>query len=43
MGQAAGAAAALSHQAGIRPRDVAVGLLQEKLESAGVYLGRTAR
>jgi hypothetical protein len=43
MGQAAGAAAALSYQAGIRPRDVAVGLLQEKLESAGVYLGRTAR
>jgi hypothetical protein len=40
MGQAAGTAAALANQAGVRPRDVAVQELQRRLEAAGAYLGR---
>jgi hypothetical protein len=42
MGQAAGTAAALANQAGMRVRDVAVDLLQHKLEAAGAWLGRPA-
>ncbi|KQP13649.1 FAD-dependent oxidoreductase [Pseudorhodoferax sp. Leaf267] len=40
MGQAAGTAAALALQAGVRPRDVSVPALQQQLEAAGAYLGR---
>ena len=40
MGQAAGTAAALAIQAGVRPRDLSVPALQQQLEAAGAYLGR---
>ena len=40
MGQAAGTAAALAVEAGVRPRALPVSQLQQKLEAAGVYLGR---
>ena len=40
MGQAAGTAAALAHQTGVRPRDVDVPALQARLEADGAYLGR---
>lgn len=39
MGQAAGTAAALSIVHGVRPRDLDVSTLQEKLRAAGAYLG----
>ena len=40
MGQAAGTAAALAIHASVRPRDLPVELLQQRLESNGAYLGR---
>ncbi|MEO6017061.1 MAG: FAD-dependent oxidoreductase, partial [Polaromonas sp.] len=40
MGQAAGTAAALAIQAGVRPRDLNVKVLQARLEGDGAYLGR---
>ncbi|MES2362000.1 MAG: FAD-dependent oxidoreductase [Pseudomonadota bacterium] len=40
MGQAAGTAAALAIQAGVRPRDLDVKVLQARLEADGAYLGR---
>jgi hypothetical protein len=40
MGQAAGSAAALAHQAGIVPRALAAATLQARLEADGVFLGR---
>jgi hypothetical protein len=39
MGQAAGTAADLALRAGVRPRDVEVPLLQERLRGDGAYLG----
>ena len=42
MGQAAGSAAALSLDAGVRPRDLDAARLQRRLESDGAYLGRDA-
>jgi hypothetical protein len=39
MGQAAGTAAALALQAGVAPRRLEVGKLQERLERDGAYLG----
>ena len=42
MGQAAGSAAALSLDAGVRPRDLDVARLQRRLERDGAYLGRDA-
>jgi hypothetical protein len=42
MGQAAGAAAALSLAAGVCPRDIDVADLQRRLEHDGAYLGRDA-
>jgi hypothetical protein len=40
MGEAAGTAAALANDAGVRPREVDVDTLQRKLAAAGAYLGR---
>lgn len=40
MGQAAGTAAALAVNAGVRPRDLPVSQLQQRLEADGAYLGR---
>ena len=40
MGQAAGTAAALAMVAGIRPRALDAGTLQDRLEADGAYLGR---
>ena len=40
MGQAAGTAAGLAVQAGVRPRDLNVGALQTRLQADGAYLGR---
>ena len=40
MGQAVGSAAALAADAGIRPREIDVQQLQERLEADGAYLGR---
>lgn len=40
MGQAAGTAAALAVNAGVRPRDLPVEQLQQRLEADGAYLGR---
>jgi succinate dehydrogenase/fumarate reductase flavoprotein subunit len=42
MGQAAGTAAALSIEAGVRPRDLDIQSLQRRLEKDGAYLGRDA-
>lgn len=39
MGEAAGAAAALSVQAGVQPRDVSIPALRERLIHQGAYLG----
>ncbi len=39
MGQAAGTAAALAHQADVRPREVDVGALQARLQADGAWLG----
>jgi hypothetical protein len=39
MGEAAGTAAALAHQANVRVRDVDVNALQAKLKAGGVFLG----
>lgn len=39
MGEAAGTAAALAVERGVRPRDLPVGELQRKLEANGVFLG----
>jgi hypothetical protein len=39
MGQSAGTAAALALQAGVAPRRLEVGKLQERLERDGAYLG----
>ncbi|RYH47503.1 MAG: FAD-dependent oxidoreductase [Alcaligenaceae bacterium] len=39
MGQAAGTAAALAVQSGIRPRDLDAKVLQRRLETDGAYLG----
>jgi hypothetical protein len=39
MGQAAGTAAALALEAGVRPRNLPVPQLQRRLEAAGAYLG----
>ncbi len=41
MGQAAGTAAALAHETGVRLRDVEVSALQARLEADGAWLGRT--
>lgn len=43
MGQAAGTAAALALNAGIRPRKLEIKALQERLEADGAYLGRVAQ
>jgi hypothetical protein len=43
MGQAAGTAAALALNAGIRPREQEIKALQERLEADGAYLGRLAQ
>ena len=43
MGQAAGTAAALALDAGVRPRKLQFGALQERLEADGAYLGRAAQ
>ncbi|MBX5467237.1 MAG: FAD-dependent oxidoreductase [Firmicutes bacterium] len=40
MGQAAGIAADMALQAGVAPRAIDVGRLQERLEAIGAYLGR---
>ena len=40
MGQAAGTAAALAVNAGVRPRDLPVAQLQQRLQADGAYLGR---
>ncbi|CAN7393740.1 FAD-dependent oxidoreductase [Acidovorax sp. LjRoot118] len=42
MGQAAGTAAALAVRGGVRPRDLPVKTLQQRLEADGAYLGRDA-
>ena len=42
MGEAAGTAAALSVEAGVRPRDVAISALHEALVGQGAYLGESA-
>lgn len=42
MGQAAGSAAALAHQAGVLPRELDVATLQQRLEADGAFLGRSA-
>jgi hypothetical protein len=42
MGEAAGTAAALSVEAGVRPRDVATTALHEALVGQGAYLGDTS-
>ena len=42
MGQATGTAAALALDAGVRPRDLDVAGLQQRLEHDGAYLGRDA-
>jgi len=39
MGQAAGTAAALAQQAGMRVRDLDVSVLQVRLEAGGAWLG----
>jgi hypothetical protein len=39
MGQAAGTAAALAQQAGMRVRDLDVSVLQARLEAGGTWLG----
>jgi hypothetical protein len=39
MGQAAGTAAALAQQAGMRVRDLDVSVLQARLEAGGAWLG----
>lgn len=39
MGQAAGTAAALAQDNDVRPRDLPVGILQQRLDAAGAYLG----
>lgn len=40
MGQAVGTAAALAHKANLRPRDLQIVELQQRLEAEGAYLGR---
>ncbi|RYG14934.1 MAG: FAD-dependent oxidoreductase [Burkholderiales bacterium] len=42
MGQAAGTAAAMARDAGIRPRELDVGALQKRLEADGAWLGHGA-
>jgi hypothetical protein len=43
MGQAAGTAAAMAAQSGVRPRDLPTPELQQALEAAGAYLGLDVR
>jgi len=43
MGQAAGTAAALAIGAGVRPRELEIRALQDRLEADGAYLGRVAQ